>query len=262
MTRTRLWILILWLAGSAIPVQAGEVLIAAAADLNFALKGMAGPFEQQTGHRLRLSFGSSGNFYSQIVNGAPYDMFFSADMEYPKRLEEAGMAQPGTLFVYGSGRLVLWVPNRSAIDLARAGLRALTDPAVRKISIANPAHAPYGRAALAALQHEGIYEQIKGNLVSGESVLQAMQFVQSGAADMGIIPLSLALAPAMRQSGRYWPIPADTYPKIEQGALILKRAQQNGDLAAAQAFRDWIRSRQGRDFLVRFGFAVPEEEGR
>ncbi len=262
MTRIRLWFLIFWLAGSVIPVNAGEVLIAAAADLNFALKAMAGPFESQTGHRLKLSFGSSGNFYSQIVNGAPFDMFFSADMAYPRRLEDAGLAEPGTLFIYASGQLVLWVPNRSTIDLASAGIRALADPAIRKISIANPAHAPYGRAALAALRHEGLYEQVKDSLVSGESVLQAMQFVQSGGADIGIIPLSLALAPAMRQSGRYWLIPPETYPKIEQGALILKRAQNNGNLAAAQSFRDWTRSRQGRDILVRFGFAVPGEGGR
>ncbi len=255
-------ILILWFAGSAIPAAGGEVFVAAAADLNFAMKEMAGPFAQQTGHRLRLSFGSSGNFYSQIVNGAPYDMFFSADMSYPILLEKAGMAEPGTLFVFAIGKIVLWVPNKSAIDPERAGMRALADHAIRKIAIANPVHAPYGRAAVAAMRHAGIYEAVKNKLVSGESVLQAMQFVQSGAADIGIIPLSLALAPDMRRSGRYWLIPQDYYPRIDQGALILKYARHSGDQAAAQAFSEWIRGRQGQAILAQFGFALSGEGNR
>jgi molybdate transport system substrate-binding protein len=262
MTRKRLLILILWFTCLTLRAMAAEVFVAAAADLNFAMKEMIGPFERQTGHRVKLSFGSSGNFYSQIVNGAPYDMFFSADVSYPRKLEAAGMAESETLFVYAMGRIVIWVPINSPIDLDRSGMQALSDPSIRKIAIANPAHAPYGRAAVAAMEHFKIYEKLQDKLVSGESVLQAAQFVQSGAADIGIIPLSLALAPVMRQSGRYWRIPSDTYPKIEQGALILKRARQSGDLAAAQAFRDWVRSRQGRDVLARFGFALPEEGTR
>lgn len=255
-------LLIPWLTCLAVPVKAGEVLVAAAADLNFAMKEMIGPFEKQTGYRVKLSFGSSGNFHSQIINGAPYDMFFSADLSYPRKLESAGLGEPGTLFVYAIGQIVLWVPNRSTIDLTHRGMQALSDPSIRKVAVANPVHAPYGRAAVATMEYAKIYERIRSKLVSGESVLQAAQFVQSGAADIGIIPLSLALAPVMRQSGRYWVIPSDTYPKIEQGALILKRARQNGNLAAAQAFLDWVRSREGRDVLVRFGFALPEEGRR
>jgi molybdate transport system substrate-binding protein len=262
MTRKRLLILILWLAGLAVPAVAGEVFVAAAADLNFAMKEMIGPFEKQTGHRLRISFGSSGNFYSQIVNGAPYDMFFSADVSYPRKLETAGMGEPGTLFLYARGQIVLWVPNRSTIDLAHQGMQALSDPSIRKVAVANPAHAPYGRAAVAAMEHFKIYETVRGKLVSGESALQAAQFVQSGAANIGIIPLSLASAPAMRQSGRYWTIPAEAYPKIEQGALILRQARKNGNLATAQAFREWVRSRQGRAILERYGFVLPEEGSR
>ncbi len=252
-----LLLLIFWLGVLPLNAVAGEVFVAAAADLNFAMKEMAGPFEKQTGHRLKLSFGSSGNFYSQIVNGAPYDMFFSADMSYPLRLEKSGIAEPGTMFIFAVGRIVLWVANKSLVDLEHAGMQALNDPAILKIAVANPAHAPYGQAAIAAMRHAAVYDAVKDKLVSGESVLQAMQFVQSGAADIGVIPLSLALAPAMRQSGRYWSIPPDSYPKIAQGALILKRAKESGNLAAALSFRDWIRGREGRDILARFGFALP-----
>ncbi|HYK91559.1 MAG TPA: molybdate ABC transporter substrate-binding protein [Acidobacteriota bacterium] len=262
MIRIRFLLLILGLAGLPAPSEAVDVLVAAAADLNFAMKEMSVPFEKQTGHRLKISFGSSGNFYSQIVNGAPYDMFFSADMSYPRRLQDSGKGEAGTLFVYGLGQIVLWVPNASAIDLVRTGMRALADPTIRKIAIANPVHAPYGRAAVSAMSHAAVYHVVKDKLVSGESVLQAMQFVQSGAADIGIIPLSLALAPDMRRSGRYWLIPQEAYPKIEQGALILSRAGQSGHLDAARAFSDWIQSKAGRDILARFGFLLSGERDR
>jgi molybdate transport system substrate-binding protein len=262
MLRTWLLILISPLAFMPARARAGELFVAAAADLNFAMKEMAVLYERQTGDRLRLSFGSSGNFYSQIVNGAPFDMYFSADVSYPRKLAAAGLGEPGGLFVYAVGQIVLWVPGKSEVDLESSGMQALCDHSVRKISIANPVHAPYGRAAVAAMQHYGIYGKVKGRLVFGESVLQAAQFVQSGAADIGIIPLSLAIAPLMRQSGRFWKIPAGTYPAIEQGALILRRAGKSGNLPAAQAFRSWIRGGQGRAILARFGFALPEEGGR
>jgi len=258
----RLLILILGLSGLTIPAIGVEVLVAAAADLNFAMKEMIGPFERQTGHRVKISFGSSGNFYSQIVNGAPYDMFFSADVSYPRKLEAASLGESGTLFLYATGRIALWVPNSSRIDLAHEGMQALSDPIIRKIALANPAHAPYGRAAAAAMEQAQVYMKVRNKLVFGESALQASQFVQSGAADIGIIPLSLALAPPMRQSGRYWTIPPQSYPKIEQGALILRQARKNGNLAAAQAFREWVRSGQGRAVLERYGFVLPEEGKR
>jgi molybdate transport system substrate-binding protein len=262
MTWNRLLLLTLILAGIPPPGRAGEVFVAAAADLNFAMKEMAALYERQTGDRLRISFGSSGNFYSQILNGAPFDMYFSADVSYPRKLEAAGLAEPGSLFIYAIGQIVIWVPERSKIDLERLGMESLSDESIRKISIANPRHAPYGRAAVAAMEHYGIYDKVRARLVSGESVLQAAQFVQSGAADIGVIPLSLALAPVMRRSGRFWRIPASAYPAIEQGALILKRAGKGGDLPAARAFRDWVRGGQARAILARFGFALPGEEGR
>ncbi len=262
MTIKRLVLLLSFLTGWAVPVTAGEVLVAAAADLNYAINAMKDSFEKQTGHRVRLSLGSSGNFYSQIVNGAPYDIFLSADLAYPKKLDAAGLGEPGTLFVYAVGRIVLWAPNHMKIDFSSRGMEALADSSIRKIAIANPAHAPYGRAAVAAMEYFKVYARVRERLVTGENVMQAAQFVQSGAADMGIIPLSLALAPPMLESGKYWTIPVVSYPRLEQGGLILARARKNGDLPAALAFREWFRSRQGRAVLDRYGFLLPKEGRR
>ena len=157
-------------------------------------------FQQQTGQRVGVTFGSSGNFFSQIQNGAPFDVFFSADVSYPEQLESAGLAEPGSRFVYGVGRIVMWVRKDSKLDATR-GLRPLTDPRVRKVSIANPDHAPYGRAAVAALRHEGLEAAVAPKLVLGENISQAAQSAQSGNAAAGIIALSLALAPALKNSG-------------------------------------------------------------
>src|SRR6266545_5774510 len=147
--------------------QAGEVSIAAASDLNFAFKEMAADFEKKTGHTVKLSLGSSGNFYAQISNGAPFDVFFSADISYPKKLEAAGLTEPGTLYMYAVGRIVVWVPKDSPIDVASLGIKALQHPSVKKIAIANPKHAPYGRAAVVAMEHYKIHEAVKDKLVLG-----------------------------------------------------------------------------------------------
>ena len=148
---------------------AEEILVAAAADLNQALPVIAEQFERESGNRVKVSFGSSGNFFAQIQNGAPFDVFFSADIDFPKRLEAAGLTEPGSLYEYAVGKIVLWVPNGSGLDVGR-GLSALLDPQVRKIAIANPMHAPYGKAAMAALQHEQLYERVKDKLVLGENI--------------------------------------------------------------------------------------------
>src|SRR5713226_4038188 len=135
------------------PVQAAEIAIAAASDLNFAFKEIVADFEKKTGSTVKLSLGSSGNFFAQLSNGAPFDLYFSADIGYPKKLEEAGLAEPGTLYMYAVGRIVVWVPKGSPIDVAELGIKALQHPAVKKVAIANPKHAPYGRAAMAAMEH-------------------------------------------------------------------------------------------------------------
>jgi molybdate transport system substrate-binding protein len=238
------------------PVQAGEITVAAASDLSFAFKEAAGRFERETGTHVKVSLGSSGNLFSQIQNGAPFDAFFSADIRYPQKLEESGQAVPGSLYQYAIGRLVLWVPNRTGLPSPQQGLRMLLEGSIRKVAIANPKHAPYGRAAVAVMQHAGIYEAVKDKLVLGENISQAAQFVESGAADAGLIALSLALVPAMQQAGRYWEIPAEAHPPIEQGAAVLKNgANREG----AQAFFSFLQGREGQEILRRYGFLLPDQ---
>lgn len=235
------------------PVQAGEVSIAAASDLNFVFKELVADFEKKTGNTVKLSLGSSGNFYAQLSNGAPFDLFFSADIGYPKKLEEAGLAEPGTFYMYAVGRIVVWVPQGSPIDVGSLGIKALQHPSVKKIAIANPKHAPYGRAAVAAMEHYKVYETVKDKLVLGENISQTAQFVQTGGADIGIIALSLAVAPAMKETGAYWEVPVDAYPRLEQGAVVLKAAK---DPKTARAFLDFVRSPDGVAMFKRYGFLV------
>ncbi len=231
--------------------QAQEIRIAAAADLKFAMGELSAQFEKQAGTKVNVTYGSSGNFFSQMQNGAPFDLFFSADIEYPQKLEAAGLAEQGTLYEYAVGRIVIWMPPDSNVDVAKQGWNALLDAQVKKIAIANPEHAPYGRAAVAALREAGIYESVKAKLVYGENISQAAQFVQSGNAQAGIIAMSLALSPAMR-GGRRWEIPAKMHPAIVQGAIILKSAMNK---RAAQAFLEFVKSEAGRKILEKYGFA-------
>jgi molybdate transport system substrate-binding protein len=230
---------------------ASEVSVAAAADLHYAFKELVAHFEQATGVHVKLTVGSSGTLYAQIRNGAPFDLFFSADIRYPQQLEQSGDAVPGSLSRYARGRIVLWVQAGSPLDVARQGMAALLDPTVTRIAIANPKHAPYGRAAVAAMTHAGVYDRVKERLVLGESIAQAAQFVESGAADIGIIALSLALAPPMKQVGRYWEVPLEWYPPLEQGVVILRRgANQEG----ARAFVAYVQSAEGQTIMRRYGF--------
>jgi molybdate transport system substrate-binding protein len=238
------------------PIRAGEISVAAAADLNFAFKEIVSAFEKKTGNTVKLSLGSSGNFFAQISNGAPFDLYFSADISYPKKLEEAGLAESGTLYMYAVGRIVVWVPKGSSIDVASLGIKALQHPSVKKIAIANPKHAPYGRAAVAAMEHFKVYEAIKDKLVLGENISQTAQFVQTGGADIGIIALSLAVAPAMKESGSYWEVPLEAYPRLEQGAVVLKAAK---DVKTARMFLDFIRGPEGAAVLKRYGFFLPKK---
>lgn len=230
-----------------------EVRVAAAADLKFAMDELAERYEKEAPAKIDVTYGSSGNFFSQLQNGAPFDLFFSADIDYPKRLEVAGLAEPGSLYVYAVGRIVIWMPAKTSVDLAKQGWKALLMDEIEKIAIANPAHAPYGRVAVAAMQSAGIYEHVRGKLVFGENVSQAAQFVQSGNAQAGIVALSLAVSPAMN-GGQRWEIPSDTYPRMEQAAVILKRTDEK---EAARAFMAFVTSEAGRTILERYGFAVP-----
>jgi molybdate transport system substrate-binding protein len=235
---------------TATAARAQEVRVAAAADLKFAMQDVATQFEKQTGTKVDVTYGSSGNFFSQMQNGAPFDLFFSADIEYPKKLDAAGLAEPGTLYKYAVGRIAIWTPPDASVDVARLGWKALLDASVQKIAIANPEHAPYGRAAVAALQKAAIYEQLKAKLVYGEDISQAAQFAQSGNAQAGIVAMSLAVSPGMKD-GKRWEIPADMHPPIEQAAIILKNAaNKNG----ARALLEFVKSEAGRSTLLKYGF--------
>jgi len=238
----------------AVPLcQAEEVTIAAAADLQFAFQDVATRFEKQTGQHVKLTFGSSGNFFTQIQNGAPFDAFFSADVDYCKKLEAAGLIEPGTLYEYAIGKIVVWVPADSKLDLKR-GVQVLLDPSIKKIAIANPEHAPYGRAAVAALKHESIYDKVSSKFVLGENISQTASFVVSGNADAGIVALSLALAPSLKDKGRYAEIPAEDYPAIAQAAVILKSSQHK---ASARRFMDFVKSPEILKLLQVYGFSTP-----
>ena len=233
--------------------QEKTIRVAAAADLRSVMPEIARVFEVQTGTTVDVAYGSSGNFYAQIQNGAPLDVFFSADNEYPRRLEESGFAEPHSAAIYGLGKIVLWMPANAKCNPERDQWPCLQDPSVRRIAIANPAHAPYGRAALAALQKAGIYDAVKAKLVLGENISQAAQFVQSGNAEAGIIAYSLALSPVL-QSGRRWVIPKELYPPIEQTVVVLKSAKEK---RAAQEFVKFATQGAGREILAKYGFEPP-----
>ncbi len=229
--------------------QAPALRVAAASDLKFAFDDVAHAFRaRQPAVTLRASFGSSGNFFAQLEQGAPFDVFLSADVDYARRLHAASLAD-GEVFVYAVGRLALWVPSGSPIDLSK-GLDALRAPDVGRIALANPRHAPYGRAAEAALRRAGLYEQLQARLVYGENVAQAASFVQSGAADAGLIAWSLTLAPALA-GGRRFEIPQHLHPPLEQGGVLLKQAR---DPQAARALRDFLLGAEGQAVLARWGF--------
>lgn len=232
-----------------------EITVAAAADLNYALKDIAQRFTQSTGTQVKLSFGSSGNLYSQIQNGAPFDLFFSADSQYPQKLADARLVDRSSVRTYAVGHLVLWVPNSLRLDPQKLKIDLLTDPKLQRIAIANPQHAPYGRAAMAALEHFGLKDKVASKLVMGENISQAAQFVQSGNAQAGLIALSLALSPAMKDAGRYWELPSESYPELSQVAAVVSASKHK---AAAEAFLNYVTSPEGRAILQQYGFRAPK----
>jgi molybdate transport system substrate-binding protein len=250
--------LLLWCPDTGVcAADQSVVRVAAATDLKFALDEMVDLFRVR--HpivKVQVTYGSSGNFYAQLSNRAPFDVFLSADVDYPHRLVREGLASADDEFLYGVGRIVIWVPQSSSIDVEKLGMNSLLSPDARKIAIANPRHAPYGRAAEAAMRSMGVYEQVKGRLVLGDTVLQAGQFVESGSADIGIISRSHALAPSLRGKGRFWEVPLDAYPRRVQGGVIMSWAQ---DRSAAVALRDFVLGEEGRTILRRYGFETSED---
>ncbi len=237
---------------SAVFSHAQEIRVAAASDLTAALPVIVQHFESDAKCKVLVSFGSSGNFYQQLQNGAPFDVFLSADVQYPQKLQDAGLTVPGTLTEYATGKLVLWTTSSSQLDLSQ-GLKVVLNPAIKKIAMANPQHAPYGKAAEAALKSAGLNDQIASKIVLGENVSQAAAFAESGNADIGILPLSLALSPTMKSAGRYVEIPQNEYPPIRQAAVAMKNSHQ---VELAKKFVQYMSSDDARQVLQQFGFSA------
>jgi molybdate transport system substrate-binding protein len=237
---------------------AQEITVAAAADLQFAMQDIAGRFQKETGRTVKLTYGSSGNFFQQVQNGAPFDVFFSANLDYAKRLEAAGLIEPGSLYQYARGKIVIWVRNESKLDLS-SGMQVLLDPSIKKIAIANPEHAPYGQAAVAAMQNQKIYEKVKDKFVLGENISQAASFVVSGSADVGIVALSLALSPNMKDKGHYAEVPGDEYPPIEQACVILGASKSK---ETARQFLSFVKTSAIADVLRNYGFEVQSDAAK
>ena len=233
------------------------ITVAAAADLSAALKEIGENYEKQSGVKLKLSFSASETLTEQIHNHAPFDVFLSADMDYPRQLVSRGEAESGSLYRYAIGKLALWAPADSPLDVEHRGMNVMADASVKKIAIANPQHAPYGRAAVAALKHVGLYEQVSDRLVLGENVSQAAQFVESGNAQVGFVAMAFAVSPAMQGKGKYWEIPQAAYPPLEQGVVVIKRSRHKKE---AMAFVAYIKTKPVADVLARYGFTVPDQK--
>ena len=229
------------------------IAIAAASDLRTVVHEIAADFEKATGIRATLSFGSSGSFFAQIQNGAPFDVFFSADVEYPRRLVADGRAESDTLYEYATGTLVLWTRKDSGVDVTH-GLAVLRDPRVRRIAIANPDFAPYGRAAVAALRSAHLYDDVRGKLVFGENIAQAAQLAESGNADAALTAHSLALTAAMRNSGVSVDIPPEAYPPIVQAAVVVSSSKNQ---RAGRRLLHYLQGAQAQETLAAFGFRPP-----
>ena len=233
--------------------QTGVLSVAAASDLRTVFPDLLSGFERETGMKARVTFGSSGNFVAQIQNGAPYDVFLAADIEYPRRLAATGHADANTLYPYATGRIVLWTRRDTGIDVSR-GFAVLLEARVRRIAIANPKVAPYGRAAEAALRGAKLLEAVQSKLVHGDNTGQTAQLADSGNASVAILPLSLALGTELGASGTYFEIPASAHPPIEQGAIVLKASANR---SAAERFLAYLKGSPAQATLRKYGFTTP-----
>ena len=233
--------------------QAGTLLVAAASDLVYCIDELGAAFRKaEPGADVKVSTGASGNFFAQITNGAPFDVFLSADMDDPRQLAQEGAADLATLRPYAIGRLAVWTLD-PRFDLAR-GMRAFNDPRRVRVAIANPDVAPYGRAARAALIHHGAWGALQGKLAIGENVAQAAQFVQTGNAQLGIVSLATVLSPRLQGVGRYYLVPEDGIAPIEQGAVVTRHGKGN---PLAARFVQFLQTKAARDILQRSGFGLP-----
>jgi molybdate transport system substrate-binding protein len=241
----------LWLfAGIA---HAEKTTVAAAADLKFAMDEIVAMFKKANpADEVEVIYGSSGKFHTQIQQGAPYDLYFSADIAFPHELVKNGFAA-SAVTPYAFGRIVLW---SASLDATKMTLASLTDPKISRIAIANPKHAPYGKRAEEALRASGLWDEVEPKLVYGENIAHTAQFVQTGTAQAGIIALSLALNPALANEGGYYLIPNDLHEPLEQGYIITKRGANN---ALAQRFADYMGGKPARAIMTKYGFVLPGE---
>lgn len=250
---TRIAVIIILLLSSA-SAHAESINIAAAADLKFALDEIISGFNREhSGDQIQATYGSSGRFHTQIRQGAPYDMFFSADIVYPRELAKSGLAA-SEVKPYGLGRIVLW---SSSMNAARMTLASLSDPMIKRIAIANPKHAPYGKRAEEALRAAALWEKLQPKMVLGENISQTAQYVQSGNAQIGIIALSLALGPELAKTGGYSLIPENLHAPLEQGYIITRRG---ADKPLVKKFAQYIESKKARSVMARYGFKQPDDQ--
>jgi molybdate transport system substrate-binding protein len=252
------WIFCISLVISNLPniAVAESITIAAASDLKFALDESVSVFRKSNPQdEVNVIYGSSGKLYTQIQQGAPYDIYFSADISYPNLLAKEGLAT-GAVIPHAIGRIVLWAP-KGKLDASKMSLENLRNPTIKRIAIANPKHAPYGKRAEEALKALDLLPQLESKLVYGENVSQTAQFVQTGNADVGIIALSLALSSELVRNGSYYLIPDNLHAPLEQGFIITKRAEQN---LLAQKFANFMVSPEARHIMVKYGFILPHEQ--
>lgn len=229
-------------------VIADEIRVAVASNFSGTMKALAAQYEQQTKHNIILAFGSTGKHFAQISNGAPFDAFFAADVERPRLLENNGLAVPGTRFTYAIGRLVLWSSKKDYVDAAG---KVLEQGNFKRLAIANPKLAPYGKAAQQVLQAKRLWTQLQDHIVRGENIAQTLQFTMSGNVELGFVALSQIQQTTLQSKGSYWIVDLSLYDPIEQQALLLK------EKPAARSFLDFVASNTGRVIIQRNGYATP-----
>jgi molybdate transport system substrate-binding protein len=252
------WIIVLTALWSITAAAAPVLQVAAAADLATCIAEINRGFAAGAdGVEVKASVGSSGNFFAQIKNGAPFDVFLSADMFYPRELARTGLADATTLIIYAQGRLMMWSTD-PGLDL-NAGLRVLLEPSVLRIAIANPAIAPYGRAAKAALEKAALWDAVRPKLVFGENVAQTAQFVETGNAQVGFVGSAHVLGANGSAKGRSWLVPQELYPVLEQGGIATAKGRAN---PAAAKYLAYLQSEAGRAILQKCGFTVPDTRNR
>ncbi|MBF0479187.1 MAG: molybdate ABC transporter substrate-binding protein [Candidatus Omnitrophica bacterium] len=245
-------LLLLFMLYSSVCAFAGDLTVAVAANVQYAFDELKAEFQKETGINVKPVIGSSGKFTTQIENGAPFDVFLSADLKYPQALKKAGLTiNDPKIYAYGS--LVLWTLDH--IDLSK-GMDVLLAPEVKKIAVASPEAAPYGRQAINVLQHYNLYTKVQDKLVYGESIAQANQFITSKAAEIGFTAKSVVLAPTMKDQGKWIDVPQEAYELIAQGVVILKYTEK-GSLASAQKFFDFLFTEKAGEIFKKYGYILP-----